>query len=163
MYSEQQPQRGRQIRVSFADGSGSAVADLIDDDAPNTSDAIWNMLPMRLTGIHDIWSGHLLLAHLDPSAFLQPENVLTFVPMPGDIFYYYRPAHYFRGAPYGRVESAELGVVYDRDTRPQGPRGPEAVNLFAHISSGLDSFARACADMIKSGQKELVIEKVEPL
>ena len=163
MSSNQQAQEGRQIRVSFADGSGAAVADLVEDDAPNTSDAIWNMLPLRLNGIHDIWSGHLLLAHLDPSAFLQPENVLTFVPMPGDIFYYYRPAHYFRGAPYGRVESAELGVVYDRDTRPQGPRGPEAVNLFAHISSGLDGFARACADMIKSGQKDIVIEKVETL
>jgi hypothetical protein len=153
--------RPRRIRLSFADGSGSAVADLIDDDAPNTSDVIWNMLPLRINAIHDIWSGHLVLAHLDSSLVLEPENVLTFIPMPGDIFYYYRPPHYFRGAPYGRVESAELGVVYDRDTRPQGPRGPEAVNLFAHITSGLESFARASAGMIISGHKVLVIERLE--
>jgi hypothetical protein len=139
------------------------LADLIEDDAPNTSDAIWNMLPLRLDAIHDIWSGHQVLAHLDPSAYVPPENVLTFVPMPGDIFYYYRPAHYFRGAPYGRVESAELGFVYDRDTRPQGPRGPEAVNLFAHVGGDLEGFARACEDMIRTGQKELVIERVESL
>jgi hypothetical protein len=121
------------------------------------------MLPLRLNAIHDIWSGHAILAHLDSSMVLAPENVLTFIPMPGDIFYYYRPAHYFRGAPYGRVESAELGFVYDRDTRPQGPRGPEAVNLFAHVTSGLESFARACEAMITTGQKEIVIERVEEL
>jgi hypothetical protein len=153
-------QRPRQIRVAFADGPGFAVADLLDD-APQTAEAVWNMLPLRLNAIHDIWSGHLVLAHLDNSSVLPPENVLTFIPMPGDVFYYYRPAHYVRGAPYGRSESAELGFVYERDTRPQGPRGPEAVNLFAHISSGLESFARACEDMIKTGQKEIVIEKVD--
>jgi hypothetical protein len=119
------------------------------------------MLPLRLKAIHDIWSGHQVLAHLDNKVVLDPENVLTYLPMAGDIFYYHRPAHYFRGAPYGRSESAELGIVYDRDTRPQGPRGPEAVNLFANISSGRDPFARACEDMIYRGQKELLIEKVD--
>jgi hypothetical protein len=102
-----------------------------------------------------------VLAHLDNGVVLPPENVLTYLPTPGDIFYYYRPPRYVRGAPYGRVESAELGIVYDRDTRPQGPRGPEAVNLFASISSGLDDFAKTCEDMIYRGQKDLIIEKVE--
>ena len=49
------------------------------------------MLPVRLNAIHDIWSGHVVLAHLDSSFELPPENVLTFIPMPGDIFYYFRP------------------------------------------------------------------------
>jgi hypothetical protein len=150
----------RQIRLGFADGTGSAIADLIEDDAPGTCAAIWDLLPIRLNAIHDIWSGHEILVHLDNSVVLPPENVLTFIPMPGDIFYYYRPPHYFRGAPYGRVESAELGLVYDRDTRPQGPRGPEAVNLFAHVTSGLADFARACEEMITKGQRELVVERV---
>lgn len=157
MSTEQPP---RQIRISFADGSGAAVADMIDD-APATTEAIWRMLPLHLGAVHDIWSGHLVLAHLDPSTVLPPENVLTFIPMPGDIFYYHRPAHYVRGAPYGRVESAELGFVYDRDTRPQGPRGPEAVNLFAHVAEGLEAFARACETMITSGRKEIIVERVE--
>ncbi|MDP9301425.1 MAG: DUF3830 family protein [Actinomycetota bacterium] len=150
----------RKIRISFPDGGASATADLLEDDAPNTCDAIWSLLPLRLTAIHDIWSGHEVLAHLDNTVVLKPENVLTYIPMPGDIFYYYRPPHYFRGAPYGRSESAELGIVYDRDTRPQGPRGPEGVNLFANISSGLEDLARACDDMIYRGRKDLLIEKV---
>jgi hypothetical protein len=152
----------RQIRIAFEDGSGSAVADLLEEDAPNTSDALWEMLPLRLPAVHDIWSGHEILAPLDPSVVLAPENVLTYIPIPGDVFYYYRPPHYVRGGPYGRTESAEVGFVYDRDTRPQGPRGPQAVNLFAHISSGMEDFARACEGMIRSGQKTLVLERVEP-
>jgi hypothetical protein len=151
----------RRIRISFPGDGASVIADLLEDDAPNTCDAVWGLLPLRLTAIHDIWSGHQVLAHLDKKVVIDPENVLTYLPMPGDIFYYYRPAHYFRGAPYGRSESAEVGIVYDRDTRPQGPRGPEAVNLFANISSGRDRFAKACEDMIYQGQKELLIEKVE--
>ena len=149
----------RKIRISFPDGGPSATADLLEEDAPNTCDAIWSLLPLRLPGIHDIWSGHQVLVHLDSGVVLPPENVLTYIPMPGDLFYYYRPPHYFRGAPYGRVESAELGIVYDRDTRPQGPRGPEAVNLFATISSGLEDLAAACADMIYRGQKDVLIER----
>lgn len=151
----------RQIRIGFGDGSGSAIADLLEDDAPTTCGAVWDMLPMRIAAVHDIWSGHEILAHLDDAVVLPPENVLTYIPMPGDVFYYYRPPHYVRGAPYGRVESAELGFVYDRDTRPQGPRGPEAVNLFAHITDGLDSFARKCEAMITRGQSTLVIERVD--
>jgi hypothetical protein len=152
---------GRRIRISLPAEGVSAIADLIEDDAPNTSAAIWNLLPLRIKAIHDIWSGHLVLAHLDNKVQIDPENVLTYIPVPGDIFYYYRPARYFSGSPYGRAESAELGIVYDRDTRPQGPRGPEAVNLFANISSGLDVLARACEDMIYRGQKDLLIERVE--
>jgi hypothetical protein len=154
-------QAARQIRIAFEDGSGSAIADLIEDDAPTTSAAIWDLLPLRVPAVHDIWSGHLILAHLDPGVQLPPENVLTYIPMPGDVFYYYRPAHYFRGSPYGRTESAELGFIYDRDTRAQGPRGPEAVNLFARIISGIDDFARGCESMITRGQQSLVIERVE--
>ena len=138
----------------------SAIADLLDEDCPDTCEAIWRLLPLRVKAIHDIWSGHLVLAHLDNKFVLTPENVLTYLPVPGDIFYYYRPAHYFRGSPYGRSESAEIGIVYDRDTRPQGPRGPEAVNLFANISAGLEGFAEACEDMIYRGQKDLLIEKL---
>lgn len=116
---------------------------------------------MRLKAVHDIWSGHQVLAHLDNKIVLDPENVLTYIPVPGDIFYYYRPPNYFSGSPYGRSESAELGIVYDRDTRPQGPRGPEAVNLFANISTGREQFAKACEDMIYRGEKEILIERAE--
>lgn len=153
--------RSRKIRISFPDDGIFAVADLLEEDCPNTCEAIWRLLPLRVQAIHDIWSGHQVLAHLDNTFVLPPENALTYLPVPGDIFYYYRPRNYFRGSPYGRYESAEIGIVYERDTRPQGPRGPEAVNLFANISSSRESFAKACEEMIYRGQKSLLIEKME--
>ena len=162
--SDQRPDRpvvSRKIRISFPDDGTAVVADLLESDCPNTCEAIWRLLPLRVKAIHDIWSGHQILAHLDRRFVLPPENVLTYLPIPGDIFYYYRPHNYVRGSPYGRSESAEIGIVYDRDTRPQGPRGPEAVNLFANIASSLEGFARACEDLIYRGQKELLIEKLE--
>ena len=151
----------RRIKISFPGERAAAVANLLEDDCPKTCEALWNLLPLRLSAVHDIWSGHQVLVHLDNKIVLDPENVLTYIPVPGDIFYYYRPPNYFSGSPYGRSESAELGIVYDRDTRPQGPRGPEAVNLFANISSGLEDFARACEAMITSGHKDVLIERVE--
>jgi hypothetical protein len=154
--------RSRRVRLSFPDEGISAVADLLEADCPDTCEAIWRLLPLRVKAIHDIWSGHQVLAHLDAGVVLPPENVLTYLPVPGDMFYYYRPPHYFRGSPYGRSESAEIGIVYDRDTRPQGPRGPEAVNLFANIAANFDAFAEACEQMIYRGQKTLLIEKMEP-
>lgn len=159
--TEPEPSPARKVRISFPGDGVTAVADLLDDDCETTCQALWDLLPLRLTALHDIWSGHLVLAHLDTSVQLPPENVLTYIPVPGDIFYYYRPPHYVRGAPYGRAESAELGFVYAEDTRPQGPRGPEAVNLFASISSGLEDFAQACEEMVRRGQREILIEKVE--
>jgi hypothetical protein len=159
--TEPEPSPARKVRISFPDDGVSAVADLLDGDCETTCQALWDLLPLRLTALHDIWSGHLVLAHLDTNVQLPPENVLTYIPVPGDIFYYYRPPHYVRGAPYGRAESAELGFVYAEDTRPQGPRGPEAVNLFANISTGLEDFAQACEEMIRRGQREILIEKVE--
>jgi hypothetical protein len=158
---ESEPRTSRKVKISFPDSEVSAIADLLEEDSEMTCQALWDLLPLRLPAIHDIWSGHLVRAHLDNSIQLIPENVLTYIPVPGDIFYYYRPPHYVRGAPYGRAESAELGVVYAEDTRPQGPRGPEAVNLFANISSGLEDFAKACEEMVRSGQREILIEKVE--
>jgi hypothetical protein len=159
--SAEPPLASRKIRISFPDEKVTAVADLLEADCPNTCEAIWRLLPLRIAAVHDIWSGHQILAHLDPGFVLPPENVLTYIPVPGDIFYYYRPSHYFRGSPYGRRESAEIGIVYDRDTRPQGPRGPHAVNLFANISANLEDFARACEDMIAHGRKTLLLEKME--
>jgi hypothetical protein len=153
--------RPRQIRITFPESEATGTANLLDEDCPETCSAIWDMLPLRLRVTHDIWSGHLVRAHLDGDPFLKPENVLTYIPVPGDIFYYHRPANYYRGKPYGRSESAEIGIVYERDTRPQGPRGPEAVNLFGEIHSGLEELVEACRKVLIHGQQDVVIERVD--
>jgi hypothetical protein len=150
----------RRLRISFERERVSVLANLLEEDAPNTSNAIWNALPIRTTVIHDIWSGHLVFLHLNLMIKLPPENLLTYLPTVGDVFYYYRPPHYFRGSPYGRIEDAEIGIVYDRDSRPQGPRGPKAVNLFANIpKSELNIFQKVCERILYEGSKDIEIAK----
>jgi hypothetical protein len=149
----------RRLKLTFTHEDVSAFAELLDDEAPRTADAIWGLLPLKGRVIHDIWSGPQLLLHLDSSVQLPAENMLIYHPVPGDIFYYYRPPHYYRGTPYGRVESAELGITYARDSRPQGPRGPKAVNLFGTIRENLDGFARVAAKTIEEGSKEFAVER----
>ena len=78
----------RRIRISFPVAGATAYADLMEDDAPDTCGAIWDLMPLRVRAIHDIWSGHQVIAHLDNAVVLRPENVLTYLPIPGDIFYY---------------------------------------------------------------------------
>lgn len=151
---------GRKLRISFPNEDASVLASFLEEDAPNTSNAIWNRLPIRTKLIHDIWSGHLVFLHLDPIIKLPAENLLTYLPKVGDVFYYYRHPHYFQGSPYGRSEDAEIGIVYDRDSRPQGPRGPKAVNVFANIPKpGLDRFQKACERLLYEGSKEIVLER----
>lgn len=148
----------RKLKISFVEEKVSALASLLEDDAPNTSEAVWKMLPIKTKAIHDIWSGHVLFIHLDPMLKLPAENLLTYLPKAGDVFYYYRPPHYFRGEPYARVEDAEIGIVYARDSRPQGPRGPKAVNVFASISdSYLDVFEKMSERVLYEGSKEIEI------
>jgi hypothetical protein len=149
----------RRVKLTFTGEGNSAFAEVLDDEAPRTAETIWSLLPLHGKVIHDIWSGPQLVFHLDNSVKLPAENMLIYHPMPGDIFYYYRPPHYYRGSPYGRVESAELGITYARDSRPQGPRGPKAVNLFGTVTENLDQFARVAEKMVYEGSKELVIER----
>jgi hypothetical protein len=151
---------GRKIRISYPDDKVSAVAELSEDDAPKTSEAVWNLLPIKAEAVHDIWSGHVVFFFLEPTRIIEYENVSRILDVnPGDLFYYYRAPHFFRGAPYGKAEASEIGIVYDRDSQPWGPRGAKGVNIFGQIIENLDGFARVCERMIWEGSKTIVIEK----
>jgi len=150
----------RAIKFAFREEKTPIFADLLEEDAPNTSNAIWNALPVRSKMLHDIWSGHLVFVHIDTAIKLPAENLLTYLPTVGDVYYYYRPPHYFRGAPYGETEAAEIGLVYDRDSRPQGARGPKAVNIFAHVrESDVKRLKKVCELMLFEGAKDVEITR----
>ncbi len=147
----------RSIRLRFVDGP-EVTATLLEDQAPKTCEAIWQLLPLKVSVIHDIWSGRQIFAPLDSSPGIPPEN-LSMYAVPGDLYYYERPAHLDRGRPYGRLEMAEVGIVYGRDSQPWGPRGPKVVNAFATITDGLSTFAEMCERMITEGSKPLEITR----
>jgi len=151
----------RRIKISFPEEDVEAFATLSEDDAPKTSNAVWNLLPTRGIALHDIWSGHQIFFFLDPTPIVEYENVPRLLDVtPGDVFYYYRRPHYLRGSPYGRDEASEIGIVYDRDTQPRGPHGVKAVNLFGVITENLSGLATVCERMIEEGKKTILLERV---
>jgi hypothetical protein len=147
------------IALVFPKEKVKAKATLLEQDASITSDAVWKILPIKGKAIHDVWSGHIFFTFMDPPTFIESENLSRPDVAPGDIFYYYRPAHYFRGAPYGKLEAAEIGVVYDRDSQPRGPRGVKLVNVFGKIIENLDGLKKIGEKMITQGSTDFVIEK----
>lgn len=148
----------KSIRLYFPDGGVEAIATLLEDQAPKTCEILWGTLPLRIKAIHDIWSGRQIFAPLGSPLEIPPENLSLYV-VPGDLYYYERPAHLDRGRPYGWLELAEVGVVYGRDSQPWSPRGPKVVNIFATIAQGLPSFAERCAQMITEGGRWLEITR----
>lgn len=150
----------RKMKISFPSEKVSAVADLSEEDAPKTSEAMWNLLPIKATALHDIWSGHVVFFFLEPTKLLEYENVSRILDVnPGDLYYYYRAPHFFRGAPYGKVEASEIGIVYDRDSQPWGPRGAKGVNIFGRVTENLKGLADVCERMISEGKKTVLLEK----
>ena len=150
----------KRIRISFPEANVAARADLLDEDAPKTCEAIWSILPIKATALHDIWSGHQIFVFLNSTRVIEYENVPRLLDVnPGDLFYYYRKPHYFRGAPYGKVEASEIGIVYDRDSQPRGPHGVKAVNIFGTITEGLSDLSKICENMIEEGKKSIIFEK----
>lgn len=143
--------RSARVKVVSASGTRVATIRLLTEDGPGTCAAIVDLLPLEVPLVHDIWSGRIVLGFLDPQVVLPPENLLTYLPIPGDVYYYYRAPRYVSSDPFGRRASAEIGFVYGRDSRPSGPRGPESVNLFGHIDSDLDVFEDFCTRMIQTG------------
>lgn len=152
----------KRLKILFPDEHVSAIGELYEDEAPTTCQALWRLLPMKTTALHDIWSGHVVQFFLDPPVIVNYENVPRLLDVnPGDLYYYYRSPHFFRGAPYGKTESSEIGIVYDRDSQPWGPRGAKAVNLFGKITENIQIVRDICERMITEGAKTISLEKVE--
>ncbi len=79
---------GRRIRISFEKHNVSAVAELLDEAAPLTAEAVWNALPLSGAAFHAKWANNEVYILTPPFAEKDPkkENATVF-PIPGDILY----------------------------------------------------------------------------
>jgi len=147
------------IKIVFPDEGVEAIAKLNEEDAPVTCEVIRRALPIKGEAIHDVWSGQIAFAFLEPTKVIPFEAVpRSGAVLPGEVFYWYAPKNYLHGRPYGRDGGSEIGIVYGRDCQPMCTRGPKRVNVFATITEGLDAVAEVCNRMIYEGKKRLVIE-----
>ncbi len=149
----------RKIEILFEKHRARAVAELSDDAAPLTAEAVWKALPLSGAAYHAKWANNEVYILTPPFAERDPgkENATVF-PIPGDILYLPVP-------PGNKVPSdmqaqcretglIDLAIFYGRDNYLLGPDGHMPGNLFASITEGLAELAEACQDLWRNGAGE---------
>ncbi|KAA0022495.1 DUF3830 family protein [Antrihabitans cavernicola] len=142
----------RYIDISLTKRGVTCVAELLDDLAPRTCDAVWNALPLGENAYHAKYARNEIYTLIDAFAAQEPgpENP-TITPIPGDIMYFtFAPwqltakSHGY-GASGGKID---LALFYERNNLLLNPDfGFVRGNVFATIVRGLDDIAAASQDL----------------
>ena len=137
----------------------SAVADLLDDEAPRTCGLIWDGLPLEGRLVHGMYSGPELFIVLPGFPAVAAENQVRRA-LPGDVGYWHNEAGLHASAP---GEVAELVFVYDRGVSIKGSDGSDSwVNLFARIRTDeAGDFLAVCKRSRTEGPWTLRVERGE--
>lgn len=148
----------RHIRLSFASGE-SAVAELLDDEAPGTCEYIWSMLPLERDAVHGMYSGAEVFVIIDDPQPAPQENLIHLA-LPGELLYFYDPG---AGGVGRRGPTGEICLAYGRGVMLRGHEGvPAYASLFARIAGDWKydwtDFAQACRRARWQGPQKLRIE-----
>ncbi len=152
--------RSRRLKLTYPDTGEGVYADLLDEDAPELCEVIWNRLPEESKAIHGMYSGaevFVLIAAAPPN----PGENLVQLPLPGELLYFYDEG---RGAVGGRKAVGEICVVYGRGALLRAHEGiPTQASLFARIPGDWKHdwtpFAQACRRCRWEGPQVLKIER----
>lgn len=159
------------IRISLERRGVSCTAELLEKEAPRTSAAVWDALPLGGDVQHAKYARnevYTIVPRFGPS--IGHENP-TVTPIPGDVCYFD-----FSGgvldqafkADQGIDEAAggiDLAVFYGRNNLLlNGDVGWVPGNVFATIVDGLPAMAEACHDVWRSGSvgEQLTYTRLEP-
>lgn len=151
----------RHIRLTLLTSGESVVAEMLDDEAPQVCQQIWEMLPLEKRTVHGQYSGAEIFILLDNPTALPPEN-LTQLPLPGELFYFFDAGG---NVTSGNEPTAEICLVYGRGVTLRGPEGfPTYASLFARIPGDWKYdwcvFGKACRRVRSEGPQTLRIERV---
>jgi hypothetical protein len=144
-----------EIVFRFVDEEVAAAARLLEE-APETSRAVFEALPVSGLARHGIYSGSEVYFVL-PALLTPPRENATTAVEPGDVGFLTVEG----GSSYGFDESySEICWFYDLDATPSMPEGPIAVNVFARLE-GADAFFAVCRRMRVEGAKRIEIASGE--
>ena len=161
----------KKLAFIFTENDVTAIADILDDEAPKTSEAMWKCFetPAKEKVIHAMYAGREIMFPIPPTnrridpSLLPPENQ-TITPLPGEIGFIFYPPHRLLGGGSGREMDEEfwdLAIFYGRNARVFSTLGWIGVSIFARISEGLPEFAEMCAKLRIEGVKEMLIKRLE--
>lgn len=149
----------KKIKLTYSTGE-SVIAEMLENEAPQVCDLVWNMLPVESRTIHGMYSGAEVFVLLDNPKPAPAENMVN-LPLPGELLYFYEDASggLGRGGPIG-----EICLVYGRGVQLKAHEGiPTKAALFARIPGDWKydwtAFAQACRKSRWEGPQLLRIER----
>jgi hypothetical protein len=148
----------RHIRLTFVTTGESAIAELLDDEAPKVCQTVWESLPQESGTLHGQFSGAEVFILIDP--LKTPAENRTQIPLPGEILYFFDPG----GGVQSPNPTGEICLVYGRGVILKEWEGvPTHASLFARIPGDWKydwaDFADACRRARREGPQRLRIER----
>lgn len=160
------------MKITLVKRGVSCVAELLDEDAPRTCEAVWNALPQGDAVQHAKYARNEIYTMVPRFAETEPgqENP-TVTPIPGDIVYFS-----FDGGMLDREFKEDknidhlpgvidLALFYGRNNLLlNGDVGWVPGNVFASVVENLPTMAEACNDVWRSGSvgEQLLYERLDP-
>ena len=153
------PKQVRKLCLTFPTTGESAIAEMLETEAPAVCDYIWGLLPLESKAVHGMYSGAEVFQLIENPQPVEPQN-RTSLPLPGELLYFFDPG--------GNVtnmarEVGEICLVYGRGVSLKGPEGVTTyASLFARIPGDWKydwtDFMRACRRCRWEGPQLLRIE-----
>jgi hypothetical protein len=150
----------RQLKLTYVATGVSVLAEMLDDEAPNVCNYVWEHLPIETKVIHGMYSGFEVFAMLDRPEPVPAENMVQ-LPLPGEILYFYDPS---TGAVGAKKPVGEVVIAYGRGVVLRAHEGvPTHCALFARIPGDWKydwiNFAKECRKARWEGPQLLRIER----
>ena len=140
----------RKIKLEFERG-GSFEAELLDELAPKTCQAFWDLLPLRQRVGHAKFSGHVL--YIFPGITLDVmENSRCVGVIPGEILF---NPHLTNKPAHPKEVIFVYGPALIRDSFGYAPS-----NLFARITQNVEEFTKIGKRIDEEGREYVVISRI---
>lgn len=156
----------KRFQVEVLETGVKATVELLEDDAPRTCAALWQMLktPIETNGVHAMWSGREVMSYIPPEnrgsvdpASIGLENA-TCYPAAGDVVW----AYFLGGTIQGFKEDGwDLAFIYGPETRIYIPTGMVPMNVCGKIVEGLEGFAAEVSQIRFGVRKTLRLTKLD--
>jgi len=137
--------------VKLTLGGVEAIAELDEENAPETSRWLSGKLPIEGRAIHAMENGREVYLVVEGEDRVPDENQTIYQTV-GDLIVYYKPAIFVAPEwPRSVRDFLVVGFVYERDTAIRGISGPLATNVAGRITNGLDGLITEAPRMRREG------------
>ena len=152
----------RYIEITLERRQAQCLAEMLDEQAPRTCQAVWDALPQGGDAFHGKYAPNEIYTLVEDFAATPPgrENT-TITPIPGDVCAFWFTGQELGSASHGysaeRRPPEDKGIVdlalfYERNNLLLNPDvGWVPGNVFATIVEGLEEIAAASADLWLNG------------